>query len=319
MSCLPQVATSHCVGMPQCPPVDGNCLVCREGGGDVAAPGGFPWQDERPSLSICQRSKRSAIRRPYRATLLVVTQRHVARRGDLTEGGGAMIDPAAARLARALIEVCGAESVYSEAIAIHVRHFHLHLLPRYPGTPHAVASHAVDEWEGAQHGGADETAEVARLPTTSLAKIAPESTNAWALQETLALPPFRDAQPLGFSASSIPYHDPRVAGTMGTRPMTIREVPGRVRRTNTVLSPALRPEVRGSLPPRAPWAARFAKPSRTVSEAPSGALPRLTTAGRSAGAPIPLQRATSTRGELLPGSEAGFYSPGCADHGARLG
>jgi diadenosine tetraphosphate (Ap4A) HIT family hydrolase len=69
---------------------------------------------------------------------------------------------AAARLARALIDAGDAEWVYSAVIGTGVPHFHLHLLPRYPGTPREVAWHAVDEWEGGPHGGADEIADFAK-------------------------------------------------------------------------------------------------------------------------------------------------------------
>jgi histidine triad (HIT) family protein len=48
-----------------------------------------------------------------------------------------------------------------------VPHLHLHLLPHYPGTPRDAQWHSVDEWEGAEHGGAHEIAElVARLQTS---------------------------------------------------------------------------------------------------------------------------------------------------------
>jgi len=62
-------------------------------------------------------------------------------------------------------------------IGTHVPHFHLHLLPRYPGTPAEIAWYAVDEWEGAIHGDAEEVAEVAARLRASLATSS-GSTNA---------------------------------------------------------------------------------------------------------------------------------------------
>jgi histidine triad (HIT) family protein len=50
-----------------------------------------------------------------------------------------------------------------------VPHFHLHLLPRYPETPPDVPWHAVDEWDGARHGCAEEIAALAERLRASLA------------------------------------------------------------------------------------------------------------------------------------------------------
>ena len=41
-----------------------------------------------------------------------------------------------------------------------VPHFHLHLLPRYPGTPREFWGLRVDEWPGAPHGGEAEIADL---------------------------------------------------------------------------------------------------------------------------------------------------------------
>jgi histidine triad (HIT) family protein len=105
--------------------------------------------------------------RPYLGHLLVVTRRHVARFGELTADESATVGRMAARLARALTETGGADWVYSAVVGNAVPHFHLHLLPRYPGTPRDVPWHSVDEWEGGRHGGAQEISElVARLETS---------------------------------------------------------------------------------------------------------------------------------------------------------
>jgi histidine triad (HIT) family protein len=39
------------------------------------------------------------------------------------------------RASRALREAAGAEHVYAQVIGDRVPHLHVHLLPRYPGTP----------------------------------------------------------------------------------------------------------------------------------------------------------------------------------------
>lgn len=136
------------------------CLVCRELRGDIVVPGGFLSEDEKAVGFHAPPVDEVGNRRPYLGHVMVVTRRHVARLGELTDSESAAVGRMAARLARALTEAGGAEWVYSAVIGTGVPHFHLHLLPRYPGTPPEVAWHAVDEWEGARHGGADEITEL---------------------------------------------------------------------------------------------------------------------------------------------------------------
>lgn len=136
------------------------CLVCRELRGDVALPGGFIWQDEVTVAFHVPPLDEIGNLRPYLGHLLIVTRRHVPRLGELTDDEGAAVGRAAARLARTLTEAGGAEWVYSAVIGTGVPHFHLHLVPRYAGTPSEVAWYEVDEWEGGPHGGAEEIAEL---------------------------------------------------------------------------------------------------------------------------------------------------------------
>jgi diadenosine tetraphosphate (Ap4A) HIT family hydrolase len=141
----------------------GDCLVCRELLGEVSVPGGFLWEDESvvgfhaPPVEVLNPH-------PYLGHLMVVTRRHVGPLGELTDTESAAIGRVASHLARALTHAAGAEWVYSAVIGTGVPHFHLQLLPRYPGTPRDVVWHKVDEWEGARHGTAEEIAElVSRL------------------------------------------------------------------------------------------------------------------------------------------------------------
>jgi diadenosine tetraphosphate (Ap4A) HIT family hydrolase len=140
--------------------VDAACLVCRELRGDVPVPGGFVWHDGAVVAFHVPPLDEIGSPRPYLGHLLIVTRRHVARLGDLTDDESVAVGRAAARLARALTEAGGADWVYSAVIGTRVPHFHLHLLPRYPGTPRDVAWHQVDEWEGAPRGGSQEIAEL---------------------------------------------------------------------------------------------------------------------------------------------------------------
>ena len=53
---------------------------------------------------------------------------------------------------RALREAAGAEHVYAAVIGDKAAHLHVHLLPRYPGTPREYWWDRVDEWPGARRG-----------------------------------------------------------------------------------------------------------------------------------------------------------------------
>ena len=129
-----------------------DCLVCRELSGEVALPGGFVYEDDRvvafhvPPLPELGRPA------PYLGHVLVATRRHVAALADLTDDEASAVGRTAARLARALTEVAGAERVFSAVVGTGVPHFHQHLLPRYPETPPEIPWHSPDEWDGARRG-----------------------------------------------------------------------------------------------------------------------------------------------------------------------
>ena len=61
--------------------------------------------------------------------------RIVQRLGDLTAAEAPAFGSAVARASAALRTVAGAEHVYAMVIGDKVHHLHMHLIPRYPGTP----------------------------------------------------------------------------------------------------------------------------------------------------------------------------------------
>ncbi len=89
---------------------------------------------------------------------------------------GARVGLVAARLARPLRRVTQAERICSAVVARHSPHFHLHLLPRRPGTPRGHWFTGVDEWESSPSGGAAAIAAfVLRLRTADPAFALPGS------------------------------------------------------------------------------------------------------------------------------------------------
>jgi diadenosine tetraphosphate (Ap4A) HIT family hydrolase len=140
-----------------------DCLVCREHRGEVELPGGPLYEDELvhgmhvPPLEDNPR--------PYLGHLMVTPKRHAAGLGDLMDEEAQAVGLLITRLSRALRRE-GAEHIYSAVIGHGVPHLHIHLLPRYAGTPQEYWWTRVDEWPDAPHGGPDEIAAlVARLRT----------------------------------------------------------------------------------------------------------------------------------------------------------
>jgi ATP adenylyltransferase len=132
------------------------CLVCRELAGEVELPGGLVVDgDLVAAFHIPPHEGRGT---HYLGHLLVVTRRHVDHLPDLTADEAAAAMDAAHRLARALREVRRPERIHLAVVGLGVPHFHLHVYPRYPGTPDDVDWQSADEWEGAPHGDPSEIA-----------------------------------------------------------------------------------------------------------------------------------------------------------------
>jgi len=138
-----------------------SCVVCDEVAGSIPAPGGL-LHDEAASIGF-HAPPTPGNASPYLGHLMVVPRRHVASWSGLDDGEAASVSTGIRELTR-LLESAGAARVYVAVIGSHVDHLHVHLLPRWPGTPAEVPWHAVDEWAGATHGDADAVADaVTRL------------------------------------------------------------------------------------------------------------------------------------------------------------
>jgi diadenosine tetraphosphate (Ap4A) HIT family hydrolase len=96
----------------------------------------------------------------YLGHLFVEPRRHAAGLADLTDAEARSVGWWCTRAGRALRDVAQAEHVYAQVIGDGVPHLHVHLLPRYPGTPREYLWTRVDQWPQARRGG---TAEIEGL------------------------------------------------------------------------------------------------------------------------------------------------------------
>ena len=142
-----------------------DCLVCREVAGEVELPGGPLIADDLVlgfHLPPLEEFPRQLL-----GHLMVVPTRHAPGWADLTDAEAAATGVAIAQLARSLHGTLDIERVYTAVIGHNVPHLHVHVLPRYVGTPPEVGWMQSREWEGAPRGGAPEIAElVGRLRDT---------------------------------------------------------------------------------------------------------------------------------------------------------
>jgi histidine triad (HIT) family protein len=71
----------------------------------------------------------------YMGHLFVEPRRHAPGLADLTDAEARSVGWWCTRVSRALRDVSGAEHVYAAVFGDAVPHLHVHLLPRFPGTP----------------------------------------------------------------------------------------------------------------------------------------------------------------------------------------
>lgn len=96
----------------------------------------------------------------YLGYLMVEPRRHVVGLEGLTDDEAAVLGVLVKDLARVLKESESAEHVYSFVLGDAVPHLHVHVVPRYPGTPREYWGVRVAEWPEAPRGGVSEIAEI---------------------------------------------------------------------------------------------------------------------------------------------------------------
>jgi len=92
----------------------------------------------------------------YLGHLFVEPLRHAPGLAGLTDAEACRVGLWCARASRALRDVAGAEHVYAAVWGDGVPHLHVHLLPRFSGTPREYWGTQVNKWPHARRGGTAE-------------------------------------------------------------------------------------------------------------------------------------------------------------------
>jgi histidine triad (HIT) family protein len=106
---------------------------------------------------------------PVPGWVVISSERHVRAWYDLDADAARELGPFAARVMRAQREVLGAEHAYAFAIGDVLRHFHLHLVPRFAQTPQRLWGRAVFDTPPADPRPAEELEAAARALAAALA------------------------------------------------------------------------------------------------------------------------------------------------------
>jgi diadenosine tetraphosphate (Ap4A) HIT family hydrolase len=131
-----------------------SCFVCEKHRLGSAAPGGIIYEDEIVYAGHAYRVAGSDD--VYLGYLIAEPKRHVVGLGELTDDEAASLGRLVNDLARVLRSREGAEHVYSFVAGDGgVEHLHVHVVPRYRGTPPDYRGLRVTQWPGAPRGGID--------------------------------------------------------------------------------------------------------------------------------------------------------------------
>jgi histidine triad (HIT) family protein len=126
------------------------CFICLKHRIGRGAPGGPIYEDALLFIGHAAISDDGTL--PDLGHYLVEPKRHTAGIGDLDAAEAQAVGLQLTRSARTLQAVTGAEHIYVFVLGHHIDHLHIHILPRYPGTPRDYWGLRVDEWPDAPRG-----------------------------------------------------------------------------------------------------------------------------------------------------------------------
>ncbi|MCI4350620.1 MAG: HIT family protein [Thermoplasmata archaeon] len=124
------------------------CRFCERVRHSLSFPGGVVYEDAHFHATLWTGDDP----RSYLGQLFVQSKRHVPSLAELTVDEGAALGALIQKLSNALRDTVHPELVYLDCYMEVVRHVHLFLTARYPGTPSEFLRWRVTEWPGAPHG-----------------------------------------------------------------------------------------------------------------------------------------------------------------------
>jgi histidine triad (HIT) family protein len=128
----------------------GACFICNKHQGEIATSGSVIDEDEY----VYAKSN-------YLGHLMIDLKRHAPTLAYLTMEEASAFGRCMAKLSRALKESEEAEHIYSLVSGNSVPHLHMHLVPRYPGTPEKHwGPMSVYDWDQAPIGNEKEVSEL---------------------------------------------------------------------------------------------------------------------------------------------------------------
>jgi histidine triad (HIT) family protein len=126
---------------------EANCFICRKHRGEIIIPGGAIYEDD----IVYAGHLRAGAHPTYLGYLMAEMKRHTPGLAELTNQEAQALGLLVTRLSRALKACEGAEHIYSCVLGHDVPHMHIHVVPRYPGTPREYWGTRVDEWPDPHH------------------------------------------------------------------------------------------------------------------------------------------------------------------------
>lgn len=130
-----------------------DCFICKKHAGNVKTSGLTIFENEYVYVGHIDRNGSPN----YLGHLMIDLKRHAPSLGDMTMEEAKSFGMILARVSKALLESENAEHIYSYVMGEAVPHLHMHLVPRYPGTPKEYwGPNAVYDWQQAPMGDHDD-------------------------------------------------------------------------------------------------------------------------------------------------------------------
>lgn len=134
-----------------------SCFICKKHRGELHTDGITIYEDEFVYVGHIDNDGEPG----YLGHLMIDLKRHAPTLGDMNEEEAMAFGSIMARVSKALTVTEGAEHIYSLVSGNSVPHLHMHIVPRYPGTPKQYwGPMAVREWSEAPIGGNSEIIEL---------------------------------------------------------------------------------------------------------------------------------------------------------------